>query len=158
MIIGYFPGHYTQYSRYSNYSFNDYVSQIPWDITHLNWIAFSPDDASNKYIPLKSNHEFLNKTVSYRNANRLPIFLAIVLSGNIDINFNPSFANGTSKDRTTFVTNVINFVHNYGLDGVCKIFSYLEIHIYSHFEGKTLLDANSLSSGRTRLSNSTQLH
>ncbi|KAF0437500.1 hypothetical protein F8M41_004374 [Gigaspora margarita] len=110
MIIGYFPGHYTQYSRYSNYSFNDY----------LNWIAFSPDDASNKNIPLKSNHEFLNKPVSYRNANHLPvkIFLAIILSGNIDINFNPSFANGTSKDRNTFVTNVINFVHNYGLDGV----------------------------------------
>ncbi|CAG8788185.1 5868_t:CDS:2 [Gigaspora margarita] len=32
-----------------------------------------PDDASNKNIPLKSNHEFLNKTVSYRNANRLPV-------------------------------------------------------------------------------------
>ncbi|RIB06116.1 Glycoside Hydrolase Family 18 protein [Gigaspora rosea] len=122
MIIGYFPGYNSQYSysHYSNYSFNDYVSQIPWNITHLNWIAFRPDDASNKIIPLKSNHEFLNKTVSFRNANRLPvkIFLAIVLSGNIDINFNPSFANGTSKDRNTFVTNVINFVHNYGLDGV----------------------------------------
>ncbi|CAG8816842.1 19765_t:CDS:2, partial [Dentiscutata erythropus] len=45
------------------------------------------------------------------------IFLAIVLSGNININNDArgdkAFANGTTDDRVPFITNVINF----GLDG-----------------------------------------
>ncbi|CAG8746897.1 36446_t:CDS:2, partial [Gigaspora margarita] len=123
MIVGYFPGYlsyYTHYGSYSNYYSNVNPSSIPWNITHLNWIAFSPDDASNKNIPPTSAHVFLNKTVAYRNTNHIPvkIFLAIVLSGNININSNPSFANGTSSDRAGFITNVINFVRNYNLDGV----------------------------------------
>ncbi|RIB04236.1 Glycoside Hydrolase Family 18 protein [Gigaspora rosea] len=122
-IVRYFPGYlsyYTYYGSYSNYYSNISPSSIPWNITHLNWIAFSPNDASNKNLPPTSTHVLLNKTVAYRNTNNIPvkIFLAIVLSGNININTNPSFANGTSSDRSGFITNVINFVRNYNLDGV----------------------------------------
>ncbi|CAG8645926.1 1398_t:CDS:2, partial [Gigaspora rosea] len=87
-IIGYFPGYLSDYT------------------------PFGPDDVSNKNIPPTSKHVFLNRTIAYRNTN------PIVLSGNININSNPSFANGTSDDRAGFITNVINFVRNYNLDGV----------------------------------------
>ncbi|RIB27232.1 Glycoside Hydrolase Family 18 protein [Gigaspora rosea] len=124
-IIGYFPGYLSDYTRYgSSYYDNNYnyvsPSSIHWNITHLNWIAFGLDDVSNKNIPPTSKHVFLNRAIAYRNTNRIPvkIFLAIVLSGNININSNPSFANGTSDDRAGFITNVINFVRNYNLDGV----------------------------------------
>ncbi|CAG8641583.1 20686_t:CDS:2 [Cetraspora pellucida] len=124
-IVGYFPGYLSQYTRYASSSSDSYYnyispSKIPWNITHLNWIAFGPDDVSNKNIPPTSTHVFLSNTVAYRDTNHIPvkIFLAIVLTGNININSNPSFANGTSGDRTAFITNVINFVHNYNLDGV----------------------------------------
>jgi hypothetical protein len=54
----------------------------------------------------------------------LQIFLAITLTGNIDINNDnklkndSAFASGTTTDRASFVTNVINFVFKFGLDGV----------------------------------------
>ncbi|CAG8626728.1 10062_t:CDS:2, partial [Racocetra fulgida] len=115
IIVGYFPGYYSQYTQYTQYasssseSYYDYISP-----------TFGPDDVSNKNIPPTSVHVFLNKTVAYRDTNNIPvkIFLAIVLSGNININSNPSFANGTSSDRAAFITNVVNFVRNYKLDGV----------------------------------------
>ncbi|CAG8530335.1 6680_t:CDS:2 [Dentiscutata erythropus] len=86
-IVGYFPGHLSDYTHYGKTYYDnnyDYVSpgSIPWNITHLNWIGT-------------------------RNFNSY--FNPIVLTGNININSNPSFANGTSSDRAGFITNVINF-------------------------------------------------
>ncbi|CAG8574252.1 9105_t:CDS:2 [Dentiscutata erythropus] len=96
-IVGYFPGYLTAYTHYGSDINSVSPNLIPWNITHLNWIAFGPDDFQNKDIPLTSTHVFLNRT----------IFLAIVLSGNIKIG---SFANGTTSDHAGFITNVTNFV------------------------------------------------
>ncbi|CAG8536488.1 9152_t:CDS:2, partial [Racocetra persica] len=118
ITVGYVNGYYY------DYTFD--ASKLPWNITHINWIAFKPDDQSNKDIPFSGANTAitnLNKTVKYRNDNKINtnIFLAIVLSGNLNINNDfknkqPFASNKT--ERASFVSNVINFVYKFGLDGV----------------------------------------
>ncbi|RHZ81506.1 hypothetical protein Glove_120g80 [Diversispora epigaea] len=115
ITVGYIYGY--------NYDYKFEASALPWNVTHLNWIAFESDDTSNKEIPLSGSHTYLNTTVQYRNVNKIntKIFLAIVLSGDININNKfkdkDPFASNTTE-RASFVNNVINFVHKFELDGV----------------------------------------
>ncbi|CAG8742889.1 6872_t:CDS:2, partial [Racocetra fulgida] len=61
-----------------NYDYTLDVSKLPWNITHMNWIAmsvfltstvsyprmiaFKTDDTSNKEMPFSGYHTYLNKT------------------------------------------------------------------------------------------------
>ncbi|CAG8611225.1 6590_t:CDS:2, partial [Diversispora eburnea] len=92
ITVGYVDGY--------NFNYNFKPSELPWNITYMNWIAFEPSSESNKKIPISDSHTYLNKTVQYRNVNKIK----------------PFASNKTERD--SFVSNVINFVHKFELDGV----------------------------------------
>jgi Glycosyl hydrolases family 18 len=105
-VVGYFP------------TYSGSVNAIPYDkLTHIVYAFVQPTATGGiSGIPMSGDAR-LGSLVTQAHAAGVKVLISFGgWTGSIDSNFEPMAANATY--RATFISNVVTFVSNYGLDGV----------------------------------------
>src|SRR4051812_19344273 len=103
-VVGYMP------------SWQGSVSSIQYSkLTHINYAFLLPN--SNGSLQAIDNASKLQSLVSSAHANNVKVLISVGGWNDGDDSAFVSLA-GNSTSRTAFVNNIVNFINQYGLDGV----------------------------------------